>query len=211
MSDKKESNDQKIQIISAVLVSLVVITIAWSAYQSTLWSGIQTFRLTESSRAGQQVTMLNLQQGQVMTMNIVTFTQYVNALISHNQNLSNFYLERFSPDFKVAVEAWLATNPLENGTAPPHPFAMLEYNKTFAKKAEEMSKLAESKLEEAQQANKNSDSYVLLTVIYAAVLFVGATISSFSSRRLRIGILVVGIIIFSAATAMLLQLPVANE
>jgi len=211
MSDKKESSDQRIQIVSAVLVSLVVITIAWSAYQSTLWSGIQTFRLTESSRAGQQVTMLNLQQGQVMTTNVVTFTQYINALMSHNQKLSNFYLERFSPEFKVAVEAWLATNPLENTTAPLHPFAMPEYNKTFAQKAEQMSKLAESKLEEAQQANKNSDGYVLLTVIYAAVLFVGATISSFSSRRLRIGILIVGVIIFSLATAMLLQMPVATE
>jgi len=88
---------------------------------------------------------------------------------------------------------------------------MPEYNNTFAQKAEQMSNLAESKLEEAQQANKNSDNYVLLTVIYAAVLFVGATIPSFSSRRLRIGILIVGVIIFSLATAMLLQMPVATE
>ena len=211
MSDKKDPKDQKIQIASAVLVSLVVIAIAWSAYQSTLWSGIQTFRLTDANRAGQQVTMLTLQQGQVSTINVVTFTQYVNALISHNQNLSNFYFERFSPEFKVAVQAWLATNPLENSTAPLHPFAMSEYNKTFAQKAEQMLSLSELKLEEAQQANKNSDRYVLLTVVYASVLVVGTITSNFSSKRLRFALLIVGIIIFSVTTSMLLQLPVANE
>jgi len=211
MSDEKKPIDQKLQIVSAVLVSLVVITIAWSAYQGTLWSGIQAFRLVDSSRAGQQVTMLTLQQGQTFTINVITFTQYMNALISHNQNLSNFYFKRFSPEFKVAVEAWLATSPLENPNAPPTPFAMPEYNKTLAQKAAQMSKLSESKLEEAEKANQISDNYVLVTVIYASALFVGATISSFSSRRLRIAILVVGVIIFSVATAMLLQMPVATE
>jgi len=40
------------ELIVAVILGLTTLGSAWSAYQSGLWSGIQTFRLAESTAAG---------------------------------------------------------------------------------------------------------------------------------------------------------------
>ena len=64
MSEKKEPN-HRMEILTVILVSLVVVTIAWSAYQATLWGGIQTFKLADANRAGREAAELNLRQGQM--------------------------------------------------------------------------------------------------------------------------------------------------
>jgi len=212
MSDKKGLIEHRIEILTAVLLALIVVATAWSAYQSTLWGGIQTFLLVDSSRAIMNAGALTIQQGQYSTIDVMTFMEYINALHNNDQNLTEFYFERFRPDFKPAVQAWLETNPLENPNAPPHPFVMTEYKKTFAEEAEKMNELAESKLEEANQANQNSDNYVLFTVLYASILFVGSIATRFSSGRLNLVCLVIGMAAFSViVAAMLLLMPIATE
>ncbi|HLC10069.1 MAG TPA: hypothetical protein VJJ01_03025 [Nitrosopumilaceae archaeon] len=212
MSDKKGLIEHRIEILTAVLLALIVVATAWSAYQSTLWGGIQTFLLVDSSRARMNAGALTIQQGQYSTIDVMTFMEYINALHNNDQNLTEFYFERFRPDFKPAVQAWLETNPLENPNAPPHPFVMTEYKKTFAEEAEKMNELAESKLEEANQANQNSDNYVLFTVLYASILFVGSIATRFSSGRLNLVCLVIGMAAFSViVAAMLLLMPIATE
>jgi len=212
MSDKTGSNHHRMEILAAMLLALIVVSTAWSAYQSTLWSGIQTFRLADSNRASRQAAALTLQQAQYSTIDVMTFIAYIDALHNDDQNLVKFYFERFRPEFKVAVQAWLETNPLENPSAPPHPFVMAEYKKTFAEGAEKQTDVAESKIEEAQQANQNSDNYALLTVVYASILFIGSITTRFSSKRLNLVCLVIGMAAFSATVAaMLLVMPIAME
>lgn len=211
MSDKKGLIEHRIEILTAVLLALIVVSTAWSAYQSTLWGGIQTFLLVDSSRARMNAGALTIQQGQYSTVDAMIFIQYIDALHNNDQNLTKFYFERFRPDFKPAVQAWLETNPLEDPSAPPHPFVMTEYKKTFAEEAEKMNELAESKLDEANQANQNSDTYVLFTVVYASILFVGSITTRFSSKRLNLICLVIGMAIFSVTTVMLLLMPIATE
>lgn len=211
MSEKKEPN-QRMEIMTVILVSLVVITIAWSAYQATLWGGIQTFKLADANRAGREASELNLKQGQLSTIDAAMFFQYVNALSNNDQKLSDFYFERFRPDFKPAVQAWLDTNPFDNPDAPAHPFVMKEYKRSLGEQAEQAEQLAKSKRDEAQQANQNSDNYVLFTVIYTAVLFIGSITTRFSSKRLNQACLIIGAAIFAAITiSMLVMMPIAME
>jgi hypothetical protein len=194
--------------MAAILMALVVIATAWSAYQSTLWGGIQTFTLREVTSASQKVTMTTLQQGQYTIIDILMFMEYIDALNNNDQKLSEFYFDRFRPDFKPAVEAWLETKPFENPDAPSHPFVMTEYRKIFSEEAERFATESAIKLDEAQQANQNSDNYVLMTVIYASVLFIGGIFSRFSGIR-RLSLVVVGWWVFSIATFFLLSMPVA--
>ena len=211
MSEKKETG-RRMEIMTVILVSLVVITIAWSAYQATLWAGIQTFKLVDANAAGRQAQELNLRQGQASMIDASMFFQYVNALFNNDQKLSDFYFERFRPDFKPAVQAWLDTNPFENPDAPAHPFVMEEYKRSLAEQAEQAEQVAISKREEAQQANQNSDSYVLFTVIYTAVLFIGSITTRFSSRRLNQACLIFGAAIFAVITiSMFTFLPIVME
>ena len=207
MSEKKESNDRS-ELLAAILMALVVVATAWSAYQSTLWGGIQTFTLREVTSYSMLVVTNTLQQVQYSIADTLMFMEYIDALYKNDQKLSEFYYERFRPDFKPAVDAWLETKPFENPDAPPHPFVMLEYKKTFSEEAEKYANQSAIKLQEAEQANQNSDNYVLMTVIYAGILFVGGIFSRFHERR-RLALLVVGWCIFSIATFFLLSMPVA--
>lgn len=211
MNEKTNSIDHKIEVVIAILMAVGIIATAWSAYQATLWGGIQTFLLRDTAAASNKYLLNSLQQGQRTGLDAIIFSQYINALYSDNKDLSEFYFQRMRPELKTAVQAWLDTNPFENPNAPPHPFVMPEYVKTFSLEAEKFAKESEKKLDEAQQANKNSDNYVLMTVLYASVFFIGGVISKFSSVRLRLITLMVGIIIFSVTTAILFTMPIATE
>ena len=211
MSDQTKPIDHRFEVLTAILLGMIIFATAWSAYQSTLWGGIQTFLLRDSTSAGRQYSQLVVQQGQYVSMDVSMFMQYVNALHNNDTNLSEFYYERFRPELKTATEAWLETNPFENPDAPPHPFVMPEYQRKYAEEIKQFDDLSESKLEEAQQANQISDNYVMLTVIYASVLFIGAVMDKFSSRKLRMIVLIMGFAIFSVATAMLLTMPITTE
>ncbi len=211
MSYQTKPIDHRFETLTAILLGMIIVATAWSAYQSTLWGGIQTFLLRDSTSAGRQYSMLVVQQGQYVSMDALMFMQYVNALHNNDTNLSEFYYERFRPELKTTVESWLETNPFENPDAPPHPFVMPEYKRQYAEEIKQFADLSESKLEEAQQANHNSDNYVMLTVIYASVLFIGAVMDKFSSRKLRMIVLIIGFAIFSVTTATLLTMPITIE
>ncbi|MEK6527774.1 MAG: hypothetical protein AABZ36_02675 [Nitrospirota bacterium] len=211
MSEKKISAN-RMELLSVMLLALIIVFTAWSAYQSTLWGGIQTFKLVDVNAANRQAAELNIQQGQYTMMDAMMFIQYVNAVNDNDQKLGSFYFERFRPDFKPAVQAWLDTNPFDNTNAPPHPFVMKEYKRTFAEQAEQKLKIAESKMDEAQQANQNSDNYVLFTVIYASILFLGSIATKFSSVRLNQTCFIIGISSFTVITVSLFVLmPIAME
>ena len=208
MSDKTGSNNHR-ELLAAILMALVVVTTAWCAYQSTLWGGIQTFALRDATSAGMKATMNTLQQGQYSTIDVIMFMEYLKAVNNNDQKLSEFYFERFRPDFKPAVEAWLETKPLQSPDSPPHPFAMLEYRKTFSEEAERLTNEQAIKLQEAEQASHNSANYVLMTVIYAGILFIGGIFSRFSKKRVQSNLLIVGWGIFSITTFFLLLMPIA--
>ena len=211
MSEKKVFAN-RIELLSIMLLALIIVSTAWSAYQSTLWGGIQTFKLVDVNAANRQASELNLQQGQYTMIDVMMFTEYVNAVNDNDQKLSDFYFERFRPDFKPAVQAWLDTNPFDNLDAPPHPFVMKEYKRTFAEQAEQKLKIAESKMDEAQQANQNSDNYVLFTVIYASILFLGSIATKFSSVRLNQLCFIIGVVSFTVITvSMFVIMPIAME
>ena len=61
-------------------------------------------------------------------------------------------------------------------------------------------------------SNNFSLNYVLFTVIYASVLFVGSVTTKFSSRRLNQVSFVIGVVIFTAITvSMFVFMPIAME
>jgi hypothetical protein len=85
----------------------------------------------------------------------------------------------------------------------------------YAQPEREAAKRAEEErarmMTDAQQANQAADSYVLLTVRFAAVLFFGAIVSTFESRRLRTSVFLVAVALFTLATIVLATLPFCRE
>jgi len=210
INHKKKSLNKKIDLIITVILSVSLVSVAWCAYQSTLWSGIQTFAIKESNNNMQQFVLYTIQQGQYSTVDVITFIEYVNALNHDDENIADFYYQRLRPDFKPAVDAWLETNPFENVNAPPHPFVMSEYQKTFSENAEQFLAKSTVKTQEAATANENSDNYVLLTVIFSVLLFLGGI-----QKKVKVAsnlfLLIACMVTFSLATISLLSLPIAPK
>jgi hypothetical protein len=165
--------DARVEIILSVLLAVAALASAWCAYQSSAWASMQATYSVEGSRYSTQATRLHDRALQQSVVDVSTFLQFVDAYTTNNTTAVDFLMARFRPEFKVAVDAWLATQPLQNPDAPATPFQMDEYVLAAEVEAEQLSALAAERFELFQQANDNSTRYVALTVLFATVLFFG--------------------------------------
>jgi hypothetical protein len=199
------------ELIVAVILGLATLGSAWSAYQSGLWNGIQTFRLAESTAAGRRAGEKFVFANQLRGVDLVLFEAYLRALTENNQRLAEFLFQRFRPEFKVATEAWLKTRPLKNPSAPSSPFVMKEYSLAVDKEMQQSRQEEATKFTEARKANTNSDYYLLLTVLFSVALFLGGITAAFKRPRIRGIVLVLSVMTITAAAIFLAFLPLAKE
>jgi hypothetical protein len=61
---------------------------------------------------------------------------------------------------------------------------------------------------EATQANQTADNYVLLTVIFAMVLFFGGISGKFKSRMVDLAMLILAYVLFTVGVVVMLRYPV---
>src|SRR5438876_12056996 len=85
----------------------------------------------------------------------------------------DFLYQRFRPEMRKALDAWLKTDPLHNSHAPLTPFQMAEYVQPELLEEQRQQKEAEKMEVAARQANQFSDQDVLVTVLAATVVFSG--------------------------------------
>jgi hypothetical protein len=201
----------RFEVIAALLLGLATLASAWSGYQSALWGGIQTFRLAEAEIAGQQAGEKAMYANQLRALDAVFFERYASAVSERNNQLAEFLFKRFRPEMKVAVEAWQALKPLKNPAAPLTPFTMAEYSVATEKEAQRLRKEEGNKFAEARKANEISDTYLLLTVLYGIVLFLGGIAAAFEKQKLRIVIIAMAVVTLSVATIAMAFLPLAQE
>jgi hypothetical protein len=128
-----------------------------------------------------------------------------------NSRQEQFLFERFRPEMKRAVEAWLKTDPFNNPEAPLGPMKMAEYVQPELAEAKRLEELSAQEFARAMQANQTSDTYVLLTVLFASVLFFGGIAGMLDARLLRISIMTIAMVLFVVTVAFLGTMPICNE
>jgi len=128
-----------------------------------------------------------------------------------NERQEKFLFDRFRPEMKRAVEAWLKTDPFNNPEAPLGPFRMAEYVQPELADAKRQEELAAQEFNSAMQANQTADAYVLLTVLFASVLFFGGIAGTISTRRLQISIMTIALLLFVVTVVFLGTMPICNE
>jgi hypothetical protein len=195
-ADKEAKKNRALEVAVAALLALTTVASAWCAYQAERWGGIQVFRLNDSDAADRKALELSIRANQARMLDVSMFIQFINAMKQGNKALEQFYLERFRPEMRTAVDAWLAARPTTNGSAPPHPFAMPEYRLASAEEAQEARETAQRYHDAATEAKHASDQYVLLTVLLASVLFFGGIATHFGSSLAKIGLFSLAIMAF---------------
>jgi hypothetical protein len=159
------------EILNTILLSVGALATAWCGYQSTRWGGVQASKYSEAGQLRVESTRASTTAGQQQTVDVLSFSNWLNAFAANKPELEIFYRQRFRPEFIPAFEAWLKTSPRQNPEAPASPFAMPEYRPEQSEKAARLEVESSRAAKEADAANEQSDAYVLLTVTLAAVLF----------------------------------------
>lgn len=193
---RSQPTRRRLEIIATVLLSITTVVTAWSAYQSSRWNGDMATLFNRAGVARTQETQQLMLANNQTTIDVGVFLNYAEAISAENTALADFLYARLRPEMRVAVDAWLATDPLHNPDAPATPFEMPEYRLAAREEAARLNALAEEESAAALIANQQGDDYTLLTIIFAATLFFAGISTKFRSLWLVIALLAIGWLLF---------------
>src|ERR1039458_2380120 len=110
-----------VQICEAVLLALVTITAAWAGYSAARWGTDSRVEIAKSSTLRQLATRDDLTALSQRNFDASTFNAWFIAFTLNSPQKEAIAVRRFRPQFRVAFNAWMATNPLHNPKGPPRP------------------------------------------------------------------------------------------
>lgn len=166
---RSDSGQRVIDIIGVFLLSVIAVLTAWCGFQASKWGGEMSIAFSQASAARIQAADAEGEARSARAFDLTIYAAYVEARGDGNGQLAEYISERFTPEFQVAYDAWVADGEVENG-----PFAREEYVPEGTTEAQDFSALADRKFEEALESNQRGDNYLLLTVLFALVLFLTA-------------------------------------
>ncbi len=215
---------ERLELVATVVLALATVLTAWSAFESTKWSGTQSVHF---ARAGADRTESAKAESRANSQTIVdvdTFVSWLGAISDERaanpdviagdgtyqpdpQALSGFLYLRFRDEFKPAFDAWVAQRPLSNPDAPPTPFAVPEYDLAERRRSDQLDARADRQSALARRDNQRGDNYVLTAVLFASVLFFAGISTKLSSSRSRLFMVSLAIVVLFAGLAILATFP----
>jgi hypothetical protein len=218
------SND-RVELVATIVLAVATILTAWSGFESGKWGGEQSVNFSEAGAARTESTRADTLAGQLTQIDVAMYIDWVTAIsddladgtvtpdtlspfVPVTGTVSGFLYNRFREEFLPAVDAWLATEPIDNPDAPKTPFTMDEYVVAKGLEADQLTALADEKAAAARTANQNGDNYVLTMVLFASVLFFAGVSSKMNRPRNRVIILGFGIVTLFVGLVILVSLPI---
>jgi hypothetical protein len=163
--------------------------------------------LAKASAAGRKASVAQVEATQIRTLDSVSFNAVETAYAAHNVKLFRVAVRRLRPGLRPAFQAWVATHPLKNPSAPPDPSYMPQYKVPQQARAAHFNDKATALFSEGQSAAGTADKYVRLTVVLAAVLFLVGIGSRFPIPIARYGLIAVAGALLVFSIVQLLGLP----
>lgn len=206
---ERDRRQDRFAFVLVVILSLTALGSTWCAYQSQLWNGVQLVRLADADLATQHANENHLAALQRKSIHGMALLHFIEARQRGDAAIADAMLRRMESPLRETLVAWLALDPLKNPDAPP-PQNMPQYvlvESQRARQAQDESRAARSA---AAQAGQNGDTYVLLTLMFASVLFFGGITGTFQSRRLRLGMGGITSVLFVITTICLAFMPICH-
>jgi len=197
-----------VQIGEAALLAIVTLTAAWAGYSAARWGTASRVEIAQSSTLRNIATRDDLTALSLRNFDSSTFSAWFTAFTLNSPQKEAIAERRFRPAFRVAFNAWMATDPLHNPHAPPGPTYMPQYKLPAQTQADALDNQASAKFQEGNHAGLVSDEYVRITVFLAAVLFLVGIGSSFKLHSVRYALIAVGSVLLIASLVLILHQPV---
>jgi hypothetical protein len=188
---KKRFRRWLIEIAEAVALSVIAVATAWCGYHAARWDGRQAFLYGTSSRLRMEAAVAATEGGQRRLLDVVTFNTWIRLKEVNDEKTGAIYVRRFSPEYKIAFDAWLKTDPFKNPNAPAGPIYMPEYRNALLMQADQLNREASDNFDKGTEARENSEHYVRGTVLLATILFLIALAQRFKLHSVRVGLLLV--------------------
>jgi hypothetical protein len=196
-----------VQIGEAVLLALVTITAAWAGYSASRWGTASRIDIAQSSTLRNLATRDDLTAISLRNFDASTFNAWFIAFTLNSPQKEAIAVHRFRPQFLVAFNAWMATDPLHNPHAPPGPTYMPQYKLPAQAQANALDNEATTKFNAGNSAGNVGDNYVRITVFLAAVLFLVGIGSSFQLHSVRYALIAFGSVLLIFAVVLIAQQP----
>jgi hypothetical protein len=196
-----------VQICEAVLLALVTITAAWAGYSAARWGTASRVDIARSTALRGLATRADLSALSTRNFDASTFNAWFTAFTLNSPQKEAVAERRFRPEFRVAFNAWIATNPLHNPHAPPGPTYMPQYKLPAQAQASALDAQATAKFDQGNHDGLVGDDYVRITVFLAAVLFLVGIGSSFKMHSIRYALVTFGSVLLILAVVLILRQP----
>jgi hypothetical protein len=207
-NEEPREKQRWVEPVTAVLMALATLSTAWCSYQSAAWTRKSNGLMNEFNTLERRAGVLSLQGMQQATIHTAMFMEVLAAKQAGNEELTNFYVQRFPPGARKAYDAWLAQSPFENPNADPHPFVPNLYEPPGTREAADATAKAAISQQEARTAGSVSGQYLANTVLFAAVLFFASASGKFEQRRVRIVAFSFAFAVFIFAVVRTAMLPI---
>ncbi len=198
-------------MLIAIVMGLATLASGWSSYQSSLWDGIQTFRLADMGGIGREVAVKEVELGQQHVLDLFLLERFLDAHEDGDSRRADFLFGRLSPELRTATRTWLESRPKDNPEAARSPFQVEGYVQAGREALEELRRKQAAAYAAADDANKISDSYVRITVFFGLVLFMTGISAVMKGRWPRRGLVSASVVILAVALLFLARMPLATE
>ena len=198
---------KEISIVEAVVLSIVTIVVAWAGYSAAKWGTESSLKLAKASATRVKANRAFQEALTFRSGDATTFNAWFAAYLAGDKDAMRVARKYFLPHYRVAFDAWLATKPFTNPNAPAGPQAMPQFKAPGAALAPRLDAQANAYYAQGQKAAETGDHYIRVTVILASVLFLVGISTQFPIRRVRYGLISVGVLLLLFAGEQILSLP----
>ncbi|WP_229703100.1 hypothetical protein [Microbacterium murale] len=189
--------------MTVFVLSIIAVLTAWCGFEASKWGGEMSISFSQASSARIQAAAADGEARDARLYDLTIYAQWVLAEADGREELVAFIEERFSPEFRIAFDAWE-----EDGRSERGPMVMTEYVPPGTLESQELSERADAKFDEALVNNQRGDNYSLLTVLFALVLFLTAMSQRDLSRGARMSLLTLAIVVALGGCVVLLTFPI---
>jgi len=207
--EASDARTKRVQVLSTILLAVAAVATAWCSYQASRWTAEYRAASGRTNSARLEAVRAQGRGETEKQVDVLVFTQWVDAYALKRTELADFYFRRFRKEFRPAVLAWLATKPLTDTSAPLTPFAMPQYQLAAAKQVKQLDAEAELSSAKGQRDNQRSTNYVLAVVLCASSLFFAGMSKVGGSLRQQEVLLAIGWALFLGTVIWVATSPVS--
>jgi hypothetical protein len=147
-----------LEILEVGLLAIVAIVTAWSGFQAAKWDGRQSVLYGHSSRDRFEADASTTTGDQRLAFDGGIFTAWLQAYSAGNADLEATLLKRMTPEYRVAFDAWLQTDPFVSPAAPAGPGVMAQYKNPDLEQAAKLNATATAAFDEGTTARETARS-----------------------------------------------------